>query len=187
MPDFDYREEVTVILPAPPSAAATTTMPPPLLSALAIAQRYQAIQEALDRIGAKILGARIDGADDAVRVQLAAYRSTLTMLRWAARSVPAVVAEVLAAAAADPRFSPADADEAFDRVRRDGLPPALRELAASAGMPPDTVDRLQELVATQTAPVDLAATTRQLGSALTRLADVIQTDADEILLDQPSS
>jgi hypothetical protein len=100
VPDFGYDERVRVE-PAVHELRREDAPPwaPPMAAVLNLLERARAAQEALARIHAKILGARVDGAAEALRLQADDYRAALARLQAAAAELgnaAALAAEQLA-------------------------------------------------------------------------------------------
>jgi hypothetical protein len=184
VPDFDYHERVTVS-PQPyefPSDDAPAWAEP-LAATLMLIERVAATHQALTLIEPKILGARIDGAAEALRMQADDYRAALARLQAAAAELPNAAAVAAEQLAADARWG-ADALAAGLQAWRSGsgVGPA-REAWRDAGLPEDAFRdmerRMPEL--TELTDLPLPAALVQLAGLAVAVADAVTQHSAEVL------
>ena len=148
VPDFRYDERVQVIPvlydlrreDAPPWAE-------PLAVLLNLLERARAAQEALGRIHAKLLGARIDGATEALRMQTADYRAALARLQAAAAEVENVAALAAEQLATDERMSAEQLAADLDALRSGATLEATRRAWRDNGLPEEAFEDLHRRMA----------------------------------------
>lgn len=174
LPDFNYDEPVEV---SPTSFPFNREAAPeslrPLFTTVDLIERTRAAYAAMVRIHAKILGARIDGATEALRRQRSSYQGALGILRAAAEEVLDAAGQAAAAIGDSPYFEPGRLAEAAERLRSDLPNPELEHSWSDAGLPVDALGdlrrrmaELESLPQAQQALVDIAGGVQRLAEAI---------------------
>jgi hypothetical protein len=146
-PDFRYDERVEMrpVTPEFPRDG-EPLWTDALASVLALLERVRAAAEALGRIEAKIRGARIDGAGEALRLQAGDYRAILARLAAAAAEVPNAIALAREALEADDRLSGKSVGEAVEALRAGRSVDSGREAWRDVDLPEEAFDDLLERI-----------------------------------------
>lgn len=188
VPDFRYDERVRVEPAvhdlhredAPPWAA-------PTASVLNLLERARAAQEALTRIHAKILGARIDGAAEALRQQADDYRAALARLQAAAAELGNAAALAAEQLATDEGMSAEQLAADLEALRSGATLDAARQAWRDNRLPEEAFEDLHRRIAQledvaplgPTLPV-IAQHTLELAQALTEESTGVLALADGI-------
>jgi hypothetical protein len=148
VPDFRYDEHVQVT-PAVHDLRREDAPPwaEPLAALLNLLERARAAQEALTRIHAKMLGARIDGAAQALHMQAADYRAALARLQVAAAEVENVAALAGEQLATDERMSAEPLAADLEGLRSGATVDATRQAWRDNGLPDQAFEDLHRRVA----------------------------------------
>jgi hypothetical protein len=182
VPDFGYDERVQVVPAvhdlrrgdAPPWAE-------PMAVMLNLLERARAAQEALARIHAKILGARIDGATEALRVQAADYRAALARLRAVAAEVENVAALAAEQLAADERMSAEQLDADLEALRSGAMLEAARRAWRDNGLPEEAFEDLHRRIAQLEDVVPLGSMLPVTARHTVDLAQALTEESSEVL------
>jgi len=153
----------------------------PLATLLDLLERVRAAEEALVLIHAKMLGARVDGAEDALRIQVDDYRSALARLQGAAEETPNAAALAAEALEADDRFGPGQVAEALEAWRSGRTVDAAREVWRENGLPEEAFDDLLRRTAHIETAVPLGEGLLRTSALVVSLAEAVAQESAEAL------
>jgi hypothetical protein len=173
VPDFDYLKPVPLVPPkAPDQFPAEATA---IRAVLELLGRIAVAFDALRRIERKVLGARIDGSAEGVKIQTDGHNAALNLLTKAAAQFPNAVAEAIRwLAAAKLLLSEAVLNETLAKVRQDGLPDSFRGVWVKAGLPENALPALQAILRSSVGPAKISTLEVALRSASDALDRVVR-------------
>jgi hypothetical protein len=146
-PDFHYREPIRVLVPALPEVLVDLPQElVPLGSALELINRMLAAYDALGQIQGRLLGARIDGDVEGLRLQASAYREAERLLRMAAAHLPGAVAETAQLIAENESFELTKIRDVLSTLQREGLPETVRQEWAKSRLPDDALTSFETIL-----------------------------------------
>jgi hypothetical protein len=182
LPDFGYDERVQVV-PAVHDLRREDAPPwaEPLAVMLNLLERARAAQEALTRIHAKILGARIDGAAEALRMQAADYRAALARLQAAAAEVENVAALTAEQLATDERTSAEQLAADLEGLRSGATVDATRQAWQDNGLPEEAFEDLHRRTAQLEDVAPLGSMLPVIARHSVELAQALTEESTEVL------
>src|SRR5205823_10726447 len=127
----------------------------------------------------KILGARIDGATEALRLQAGDYRAIVARLEAAAAELPHAIAIAREGLEADDRLSGESVDEAVEALRAGRSVDACREAWREADLPTEAFDDLLERIPRFDALPQLGQALRGIAEQTLALAEELAEEAAE--------
>jgi hypothetical protein len=166
---YDLRRE-----DAPPWAE-------PLAVLLNLLERARAAQEALGRIHAKLLAARIDGATEALRMQTADYRAALARLQAAAAEVENVAALAAEQLATDERMSAEQLAADLDALRSGATLEVTRRAWRDNDLPEEASDDLHRRMAQLEDVAPLGSMLPVIARRTVELAQALTEESTEYL------
>jgi len=182
VPDFGYDERVQVVPPVH-DLRREDAVPwaEPLAVMLNLLERARAAQEALGRIHAKLLGARIDGATEALRLQAADYRAALARLQAAAAEVDNVAALAGAQLASDERMSAEQLAADLEALRSGATLEAARQAWRGNGLPEEAFEDLHRRIAQLAEVAPLGPVLPVIARHTVELAQALTDESIEVL------
>jgi hypothetical protein len=182
VPDFRYDERVRVEPAvheldredAPPWAA-------PVAAVLNLLERARAAQEALGRIHAKILGARIDGAAEALRLQADDYRAALARLQAAAAELGNAAALAAEELATDEGMSAERLAADLEALRSGATLDTTRQAWRDNRQPEEAFDDLYRRVAQLADVAPLGSTLPAIARHATEVAQALTEESTGML------
>ena len=182
VPDFRYDERVRVE-PAvhelhgedAPAWAA------PAAAVLNLLERARAAQEALGRIHAKILGARIDGAAEALRLQADDYRAALARLQAAAAELGNAAALAAEQLATDEGMAAERLAADLEALRSGATLDAARQAWRDNRQPEEAFEDLYRRVAQLADVAPLGSTLPAIARHATELAQALTEESTGVL------
>jgi hypothetical protein len=182
VPDFQYDEPVNVVPAAFPFDRETA--PESLLLLFAVidlVERTRAAYAAMVKIHAKILGAHVDSATQALQAQRSAYEQALTVLRAATEQLPNAAGGAAAAIDRDPFFDPERLTEEAEGLRRAAPSAELEDAWRDAGLPDEALRDLQQRMAQMESLPSPGQGLLRVAAAVQRLADAAEEEATDVL------
>jgi hypothetical protein len=182
VPDFQYDEPVNVAPSAFPFDRETAPESLlPLFTVIDLVERTRAAYAAMVKIHAKILGAHVDRATQALQAQSSAYEQALAVLRAAAEQLPNAAGEAAAAIDRDPLFDPERLAEEAEGLRRAAPGAELEDAWRDAGLSDEALRDLQQRMAQiESLPPPRQGLLR-VAAAVQRLADAAEEEATDVL------
>jgi hypothetical protein len=182
VPDFRYDERVIVAprrfeFPRDDASAWTG----PLATVVELLERARAADEAMILIHAKILGARVDRAAEALRMQIDDYRAALTRLAGAVEQLPNAAALAAEALRADQRW---DADQLaayVDAWRTGRSVEEIRRVWLESGLGEDAFDDLGRRMGEAEDFTPMPGALVEISDLTTRLAEALTEESNEFL------
>jgi hypothetical protein len=181
-PDFDYQDRVTV---TPRTFGFDRADASPAMTALftliEVLERIGAAEEAMGLIHAKILGAHVDRAVEALQMQAEDYRSALAVLSAAAEQVPPTVANAVGAMGEDERFDPRAVTDAWEAWRRGESRAEVEEAWREAELPEEALRDLAERAERFESLPALQEVLPRMAAVVAQLAEAARSESDEVL------
>jgi hypothetical protein len=182
VPDFRYDEQVTVAprrfdFPGDDTSAWTG----PVATVVDLLERARVADEAMTLIHAKILGARVDRAAEALRMQIDDYRAALARLGGAIEHLPNAAALAAEAMRTDHRW---DADQLavdVDAWRSGRSVEEIRRLWLENGLGEDAFEDLARRMREAQDFTSMSGALVEISDLTTRLAEALTEQSNEFL------
>ena len=153
----------------------------PMAAVLNLLERARAAQEALGRIHAKLLGARVDGAAEALRLQADDYRAALAMLQAAAAELGNAAALAAEQLATDERMAAERLAADLDALRSGATLDAARQAWRDNRLPEEAFDDLHRRIAQLEDVAPLGSTLPVIAQHATELARALTDESTRVL------
>ena len=185
VPDFDYHR----VVPASPlELPATLTDEPglaPVLAVVSLLARTSQLGAAMSATEARLIGARIDGDEDAIRLQSDRYRDLRDSALTATSYLPLAVDAAIESEQAQPVLRiPRKAD--VRKIVRDwssnGIPAKMRRAALAGGLSAEQLDVVEQMLTMpkfRLRPIEEPL--REISQAAANLGSGVQDEADLVL------
>lgn len=185
VPDFDYRHIVPISLLDWPAQLGSESTLAPTIAVFALLDRTNKLEAAMTATEARLAGARIDRADDAIRLQANEYRDLRGSLLMAVEHIPDAVLAAVETAEAERVLRPpatASARKALREWSSNGLPSKLRRAARASGL---STQHLSDFEQTLRSPDftmrPIEGPLSEISQAAANLASAVRDDADLVL------
>jgi hypothetical protein len=183
--DFDYRRVVVTSPPGPSEELAGEPVLAPLVAVVALLERIIGLEAAMSGTEARLIGARIDRDEEAIRLQSDEYRDLRDSLLRAATNVPVAVSAAIESEEARPVLRPpkiADLRKALRKWSSSGVPRGMRRRATAAGLPAQYLkDFERALTSADFVLRSIEPQLREISQAATNLGSAVEDHAERVL------